>query len=145
MNDCRLQITRKFLLSSQVQGNMNLTEEGKDVWNSFGFRLTCTDPGAQAGPGRWNISLFVSGSGTERLTSEAFVVAIKVIFFSSVGIKQTEMEFLLEPILFVIISMANIQLIFVCVGFISRGSRCFFTSLGVMSHNTMVLASAQLW
>lgn len=46
MNDCHLQITRKFLLSSQVQGNMNLTEEGKDVWNSFGFKLTCTDPGA---------------------------------------------------------------------------------------------------
>lgn len=34
-------------------------------------------------PGRWNISLFVSGSGTERLTSEAFVVAIKVIFLFS--------------------------------------------------------------
>lgn len=46
MNGCRLSITRKFLLRSQVQGNMNLTEEGKDIWNSSGFRLTCTDPGA---------------------------------------------------------------------------------------------------
>lgn len=45
MNGCRLPITRKFLLRSQVQGNTNLTEEGKDTWNSSGFRLTCTDPG----------------------------------------------------------------------------------------------------
>jgi hypothetical protein len=35
MNNCRLQITRKFLLSSQVQGNMNLTKEGK----IFGFQV----------------------------------------------------------------------------------------------------------
>lgn len=46
MNGCCLPITRKFLLRSQVQGNTNLTEEGKDTWNSSGFRLMCTDPGA---------------------------------------------------------------------------------------------------
>lgn len=46
MNGCRLPKTRKFLLSSQVQGNTNLTEKGKDTWNSSGFRLTCTDPRA---------------------------------------------------------------------------------------------------